>query len=234
MSSHVVEAVKPAKGGRRRGSPTTGLWSDAAKHRLEALMEELFHLHDLNGDGVLDETELVKLNQKIAMLHYGGDTDLKAVTQKYKNLFRSKLDPNGQPVPYIKFRSYAQEVLDGLDGDPEAQEMILEQFVAEAQSGRQALGLFTVGCQVEELIAPRERSRQVGTSVENPDMATTSLNRTFSGTHLRMETLDDHVCSSSTSLHHRSLSWPSSPRRTGNSPKYSVHQRIVYQQSKCL
>merc|ERR1711879_1019209 len=56
----------------------------------------------------------------------------------YTAVFRTKLDSNGEPVPYEKFRKYACEVVDGLDRDPEAQEMILEQFVAEAQSGRAA------------------------------------------------------------------------------------------------
>lgn len=40
-----------------------------------ALIAELFSLQDLNSDGFLDEEELVKLNEKIAMLHYGRDID---------------------------------------------------------------------------------------------------------------------------------------------------------------
>merc|ERR1712173_353139 len=48
------------------------------------------------------------------------------------------MGPNGEPVPYEKFRMYAYKIVDGLDKDPEAQEMILEQFIAEAQSGRDA------------------------------------------------------------------------------------------------
>ncbi|CAK0823612.1 unnamed protein product [Prorocentrum cordatum] len=38
-------------------------------------------------------------------------------------------------------RHCRRQVLDGLDTDPEAQEMILEQFVEEARSGRKAFAL---------------------------------------------------------------------------------------------
>merc|ERR1719263_1754553 len=105
---------------------------------LEELMRELFRLHDLNGNGVLEEDELIKLNEKIAMLHYGKDTDRSAVKQQYKDLFRSKLDPNGEPVPFPTFRRYMMELLDEMDRDRLAQELILEQFIAEARSGRVA------------------------------------------------------------------------------------------------
>jgi len=125
---------------RRRGAGKTERCTEAEARRLEELTRELFKLHDLNDDGALDELELIKLNQKIAILHYGRDVDMVAVTDKYRGLFRAKLDPEGRPVPYERFRIYAKELLDGLDGDPEAQEMIMEQFVAEAQSGRQAFG----------------------------------------------------------------------------------------------
>lgn len=113
--------------------------SNVGPQRLEDLTRQLFHLHDLNGDGVLEEAELIGLNEKIAMMHHGKDADRAAVRSKYEQLFRSKLDPNGRPVAYDKFRKYAYEVLDGIDRDPDAQELILEQFVAEAYSGRQAL-----------------------------------------------------------------------------------------------
>eukprot|EP00927_Polykrikos_kofoidii_P029321 TRINITY_DN25367_c0_g1_i1.p1 TRINITY_DN25367_c0_g1~~TRINITY_DN25367_c0_g1_i1.p1 ORF type:complete len:595 (+),score=133.06 TRINITY_DN25367_c0_g1_i1:128-1912(+) len=105
---------------------------------LEALLKELFRLHDLNANGVLEEDELVKLNEKIAMLHYGKDTDKTVVKDKFKKLFREKLDPNGKPVPYEVFRVYMSEVLEQLDSDPSSQEMILEQFIAEAMSARNA------------------------------------------------------------------------------------------------
>merc|ERR1712241_632268 len=101
-------------------------------------MMDLFQVHDLNGNGLLEEHELISLNEKIAILHHGKDINAHEVRAKYKELFRAKLDPDGQPVAFGKFREYAQEVLDGLDNDPEAQEMILEQFVAEAVLGRQA------------------------------------------------------------------------------------------------
>jgi len=127
---------------RRAKDAGTAFWHDTlGAERLEELTRELFMLHDLNNNGVLEEVELIKLNQKIAVLHHGLDTDTAEVKSKYKRLFRDKLDPNGEPVPYAIFRDYAREVLESLDSDPEAQEMILEQFVAEAESGRQAFNL---------------------------------------------------------------------------------------------
>ncbi|CAE8593788.1 unnamed protein product [Polarella glacialis] len=110
---------------------------DLVAVHIESLIRELFSLHDLNGDGLLQESELVKLNEKIAILHHGPQVDAGAVRSRYVHLFRTKLDPSGRPVAYAKFREYVHEVLNGLDKDIEAQEMILEQFVAEAQCGRQ-------------------------------------------------------------------------------------------------
>lgn len=105
--------------------------------RLEALIQELFCLQDLNSDGVLDESELVILNQKIAVLHYGQDVDIAAVRRKYKNVFREHLDANGCPVPVAIFRRYVLQVLCELDPDPVAQDMILEQFTIEARIARE-------------------------------------------------------------------------------------------------
>lgn len=105
---------------------------------LEEMLQELFRLHDLNGNGALEEEELVQLNSKVAMLHHGRDSDLEAVKAKYRALFREKLDPLGRPVGYATFRGYVQQVLQGLDRNLTAQEMIVEQFVAEAGSARAA------------------------------------------------------------------------------------------------
>jgi len=107
----------------------------ALLQRIEALIGELFSLQDLNSDGILDEGELVKLNEAIAMLHYGKDIDRAAIKQKYSNLFREQLDAEGRGVPVAIFRRYVLNVLDEVDPDPAAQEMILEQFIAEARSG---------------------------------------------------------------------------------------------------
>mmetsp|Transcript_34682 Transcript_34682/g.91564 ORF Transcript_34682/g.91564 Transcript_34682/m.91564 type:complete len:236 (-) Transcript_34682:320-1027(-) len=127
-------------GSRRRqpkGAPGPNL--ELTAKRIEDLTRELFAVHDLNGNNLLEEQELVSLNEKIAVLHHGQEANTQEVRAKYKALFRAKLDPHGQPVAYAAFRSYAMEVLDGLDPDPEAQELILEQFVAEARSACQAL-----------------------------------------------------------------------------------------------
>jgi len=119
---------------KRRGK--TQAETQALTEKLSLLVAELFCLQDLNSDGVLGEDELVKLNEKIAMLHYGTDIDRVAVRTKYRSLFREQLDANGRPVPLAVFRRYVFKVLKELDPDLEAQEMILEQFIAEAQSAR--------------------------------------------------------------------------------------------------
>eukprot|EP00931_Biecheleriopsis_adriatica_P009935 TRINITY_DN111027_c0_g1_i1.p1 TRINITY_DN111027_c0_g1~~TRINITY_DN111027_c0_g1_i1.p1 ORF type:complete len:224 (+),score=56.90 TRINITY_DN111027_c0_g1_i1:74-673(+) len=103
---------------------------------LDTLMRELFRLHDLNGNGLLEIEELVQLNSKVALLHYGKDVDLMAVKARYRELFKQRLDADGNPVRYEKFRAYVNEVLHSMDPDPLAQEMILEQFAAEARSAR--------------------------------------------------------------------------------------------------
>jgi len=101
-------------------------------------MTELFCLQDLNGNGLLEEEELIKLNEKIAMLHYGRDTDRQIVKDKYRDVFRNGLSADGEAVSYDTFRTYMSDVLDKTDSDKPSQEMILEQFVAEARDGREA------------------------------------------------------------------------------------------------
>jgi len=127
-----IDSMKLASSAASRGQ-------EEAFQKMEPLMKELFDLQDLNKNGFLEEEELVKLNEKITMLHYGKDqTDRGAVKQQYKELFREKLDPNGQPVSFEIFRRYMLDRLDEMDRDRLAQELILEQFIAEAQSGRTA------------------------------------------------------------------------------------------------
>jgi len=106
--------------------------------KIEEMTATLFELHDLNANGVLEEEELIKLNQKIAMLHYGKDVDRNAVRLRYQELFRDRLDPEGKPVPYATFQHYMLEALEALDPDVAAQELILEQIIEEARSARAA------------------------------------------------------------------------------------------------
>jgi len=114
------------------------MWAAHDDHNFEELMYELFRLHDLNKDGLLDELELVQLNKKIAVLHHGRDVDLAAVRAKYQHLFRTRLDPEGQPVNYVAFRRYMLEVVDALERSEAGQKMILEQFIVEAAAARAA------------------------------------------------------------------------------------------------
>lgn len=109
--------------------------------QLETLIEELFRAQDLKSDGMLDEDELVELNQAVAGVHDSRDGQespdkMQSVQRKYSNLFRENFDSEGRPVPYARFRSYMLEVLDQIDRNEEAQEMMVEQFLAEARLAR--------------------------------------------------------------------------------------------------
>lgn len=108
------------------------------RRSLEDLMAELFRLQDLDGNGFLEEEELVKLNEKITLLHKGTEMDKAAVRAKCKEIFRTKLDPEGRPVPYAAFSQHMFQVIRELDPNEQAQEMMLEQFIAEAEAGREA------------------------------------------------------------------------------------------------
>ncbi|CAE7583485.1 mcmbp [Symbiodinium sp. CCMP2592] len=110
--------------------------TEACDSEAESLLRELFRLHDLNSNGLLEIEELVQLNSKVALLHRGRDVNLLAVKARYRKLFKERLDPEGHPVKFETFRKYVIQVLDGIDRDPIAQEMMLEQFVAEAKSAR--------------------------------------------------------------------------------------------------
>lgn len=109
---------------------------DAVDIELERQVQALFRLHDLNKNGYLEEEELIQLNKKTAKLHYGKNVNGKEVEVKYQELFRKSLDANGRPVPYQTFRTYMYATLDAWDPDKEAQQMIIEQLIAEASLAR--------------------------------------------------------------------------------------------------
>eukprot|EP00928_Gymnodinium_smaydae_P033257 TRINITY_DN23866_c0_g1_i1.p2 TRINITY_DN23866_c0_g1~~TRINITY_DN23866_c0_g1_i1.p2 ORF type:complete len:162 (-),score=48.39 TRINITY_DN23866_c0_g1_i1:58-543(-) len=113
--------------------------ADSCGPLLDRQLEDLFALHDINGNGALEEKELVLLNLKIAELHKGKDADRTAVKQKYRTFFRSKLSPNGRPVAFDLFRTAMLQLLADLDPFEDAQEMIMEQFITEAQVARASL-----------------------------------------------------------------------------------------------
>jgi len=116
-----------------RGGPDKVLDRD-----LDRMIQVLFRLHDLNKNGVLEEEELIALNKKTAKLHHGKDVRTDDITDKYTNLFRTGLDPDGKPVPYETFRKYMLGVLVAWDPDVSAQKMIIEQLCAEAALARAA------------------------------------------------------------------------------------------------
>lgn len=113
-----------------------GMDEDELDGSLNGLILQLFRLQDLNGNGYLEEDELVQLNKKIAMLHSGKFIDKAAIKEKFVSMFRDRLDPEGNPVPASTFRNYIVELLHTIDKNPEAQQMILEQWVAEAELAR--------------------------------------------------------------------------------------------------
>lgn len=142
LDANIAFPKKSCRGSfrRRAADASNEAWNEEQfAARMEQLTQQLFSLHDLNNDGMLAESELVKLNEQIYGLHHGHSASTADVRKKYQQLFREKLDPQGNPVRYEKFRIYATEVLHSLDEDPEAQEMILEQFIAEAEGGRKAI-----------------------------------------------------------------------------------------------
>lgn len=139
------QASGPSKRKRRAKDSYADQSNEVDPRRLEELIRELFAAHDLNDDGLLQESELVTLNERIAVLHHGKQgAEVQTIRETYRQLFRTKLDPHGRPVAFDVFQKYARELVNELDNDPEAQEMILEQFVAEAKSGRQAMDLISV------------------------------------------------------------------------------------------
>merc|ERR1740121_3516190 len=87
------------------------------------------------------------------MLHYGPDTDLNEVRTKFGNLFR-EISKDGQLVDLETYRNYLQSVLDEIDRSPRAQAMILEQWVAEAESARAALSIPAMRCDSDAEFLP--------------------------------------------------------------------------------
>jgi len=118
--------------------------------RIEDLLQELFRLHDLNKNGTLEESELIKINEKIAFLHQE-KVDLKEVEQKYRDHYRSNLNAEGDSVTYEVFRNYWMKTLQEHDNDPRVHEMILEQCTAEAESARQAFFIPDFQCESDAL-----------------------------------------------------------------------------------
>lgn len=140
--------------------------AEAYNLELEELTRKLFRLHDLNQNGFLEEAELIQLNKKIAMLHYGAGVDKADVTKKYRNLFRSQFDAAGQPVAYPIFGTYMRQVLTEIDPDVQAQIMIMEQFISEASLARKFVHVSSMEslcdapfveylCSSDELTIPR-------------------------------------------------------------------------------
>merc|ERR1719384_2031457 len=72
------------------------------------------------------------------MLHYGKGANKSAVREKFSGIFRRNLDSEGCPVGYLAFREHTLKMLVELDPSQPAQEMILEQFIAEAELAREA------------------------------------------------------------------------------------------------
>lgn len=145
----------------RRLGETSPLRNSEAPGRhpvLEDLIWELFRQHDLSGNEMFEEVDLIRLNEKIAEVHHGKDANFKEVRDKYTELYRTKLDADGKPVDFARFRTYMIELLDELDRDEEAQVMMLEQFIAEAYTARQAIDFPATASEVGSICSTRDRS----------------------------------------------------------------------------
>jgi len=116
--------------------------------RLEALVRQLFNLQDLNNDGVIEEADLASLGDRIGRIRQGKGFNSAAIrTTGRALLHRERLDAFGRPVPYPIFRKCVLRILQELDSDEQAQELILEQFVSEANVARgRGVGAFRYKC----------------------------------------------------------------------------------------
>lgn len=140
----------------KRGTPLP--CSVKRGQELEESIQELFRKQDLNGNGVLEEAELIKLNQRISYLHHGRDDEKqRCVEQDMTKLFREHLDVRGDAVVYPLFREYILLQLDAEDTDERAQIMIVEQWIAEADSGREAFSLCSVSSETDFAYMPRKQ-----------------------------------------------------------------------------
>ncbi|CAK9018395.1 unnamed protein product [Durusdinium trenchii] len=146
-----ITGYAPPSGPSRTESAKT-----KAQEQVQQLLRKLFDLHDLKANGVLEEEELIKMNEKVALLHYGKEkTDKNAIREKFRGVFREQLDPEGRPVPFTVFRDYMQGVLNGVDADPSAQVMMVEQFIAEAETARQAFRIPSLASESDQFVMPQ-------------------------------------------------------------------------------
>jgi len=112
-------------------------WSSVARDPMvDSMVDELFALQDLNGDGLLEEWELIKMNQVISFLHYGSLVNPIEVQERYSRLFRKHLNANGEPAGCATFRRYLSTALQEREDDNPSQVAIVEQLIAEAQLPR--------------------------------------------------------------------------------------------------
>merc|ERR1719401_771747 len=145
-SKPVVEAPSPAtvaeagldNQGGRRSAATSSISTPLTQDCLEELVWDLFRLHDLDGNGLLSEGELIRINEAIYEIHNGSPGDDKncELKAKYQQLFRDQLDAEGKSVPFERFREYILRLVQQYDKHAEAQAMIVEQWVAEAHTAR--------------------------------------------------------------------------------------------------
>jgi hypothetical protein len=119
--------------------------------RIEALIQQLFNMQDVNADGVLEEAEFALLNDSVLRLRKGKALNYTTFGTPGRALFRGKLDKFGRPVPYVTFRKYVLRVLQELDVDEAGQELLLQQFLAEARRAR--------GVGLEQFYAESNRAR---------------------------------------------------------------------------
>lgn len=105
----------------------------------EALLEELFHLHDVGNTGTIEKRELKRMNEKICCLHYGpeeAELRRRTLSRHFSGVFDEiDTDLDGH-VDRKEFRDHYISYLSGIDSAVPAQLLIIEQFVEEARAGR--------------------------------------------------------------------------------------------------
>jgi hypothetical protein len=99
------------------------------------MLEELFRLLDVNATGALEEDELARLRAKVSVLRRGAG---EAVCTAMRAAEEWGIPVGGQAMSYNAFREYVLHILDIVEPDVSAQEMILQQFVRSSRQARAA------------------------------------------------------------------------------------------------
>jgi hypothetical protein len=99
----------------------------------ESMLGELFRLLDANASGELEEEELARLRGKVSVLRRGAG---EAVCTALRAAEEWGIPSNGEALTYTAFKEYVLHVLEVVEPDVSAQEMLLQQFVRSSRQSR--------------------------------------------------------------------------------------------------